>query len=409
MVLLASVALAFVVGDQYRTTQKVGDSVIRGQAELLMIAARAHAPLDLASLSELLEAHRADGLRYIAVTQPPGQVEVGESSIGIQQTAPGHYVRRRGRVQFHAPGPPPHPRPQPLGPHLRQHSPEHEAPRGPPRVGPPGMAPSMIVIEFEPLAWMELNAAAKRQVGGGVFVLIALWIALLLGWRAIGNSEAQALTIERQKRLAMLGEMSATLAHEIRNPLTSLKGHAQLMVESAIDAKNKTRSQRIVAEAVRLENLTSDLLSFLRSGEIAIDDNDPKALMADVCEAEPRIVVDDTAAPASWEFDAPRLRQALTNLVENALQAGDGDVHVALREEGEVLLFVVDDRGDGIDESIAAHMFEPFVTSRTRGTGLGLAMALRVAQAHGGTITAASREGGGSRFVLRIPQRKNNE
>ncbi len=389
VVVLASTALVFVVGAQYRATQAAAESVIRGQADALFSAIRLRLPDEptAESLEEVLADQHADGLRYVALESRPGParqapVEAG-TALMRQHLRPGDLLIRSDRVRGSA-------RPLPL------------RPPPPPHLGHPPIGPRFdhVVIEFEPLAWTELAIAAQRQLIGGVFVLFALLLTLLVGWRALGRAKAQSLMLEKQKRLAMLGEMSATLAHEIRNPLTSLKGHAQLLVEDASEERDRSRARRIVTEAIRLEALTSDLLTFLRSGDIAIADRDPVALVEDVRDGEPRVKLVTNDAPGSWPFDAPRLRQALANLMENALQAGEGEVSISVTTTRDVLRFQVDDRGHGIDESIRERLFDPFVTSRTRGTGLGLAVALRIAEAHGGTITAENRDGGGARFVL---------
>src|SRR4029077_12240509 len=111
---------------------------------------------------------------------------------------------------------------------------------------------------------------------------------------------------ERERRLASLGEMSAVLAHEIKNPLASLKGNAQLLVQMLPDedalAKSRTKAKRVVEEAVRLEQLTNDLLQFVRPGAIRRTDVDPAALVREAAESVPggEVVVDTTGAPATW-------------------------------------------------------------------------------------------------------------
>src|SRR5262249_30131974 len=128
-------------------------------------------------------------------------------------------------------------------------------------------------------------------------------------------------TRERERRLASLGEMSAVLAHEIRNPLASLKGNAQLLAAS-LDDKARTKAERVVADAKRLEQLTTDLLAFVRTGDLQRAPSAPGALVREAAgSVDATIAVEDAAAPQAWSLDAARIRQVLVNLFDNAVAA----------------------------------------------------------------------------------------
>jgi two-component system sensor histidine kinase HydH len=213
--------------------------------------------------------------------------------------------------------------------------------------------------------------------------------------------------------LASLGQMSAVLAHEIRNPLASLKGNAQLLeklVAQNKDSNDKTagkaasKAERVVSEASRLELLINDLLDFARSGELHRRDEDPGKLLQDCAEAfgSRSIEVDVKGAPKAWSLDPARMRQVLNNLLQNAVQASDR-VQASVSSRGGRLHFVVRDHGDGIAESSSDSLFEPFHTKKTQGTGLGLAVAKRLVELHGGTISARNANGGGAEFCVDIP------
>ena len=126
-----------------------------------------------------------------------------------------------------------------------------------------------IVIEFEPLVAGQLLDRALRSLILGALAAGLLMLTALFFWRATLRQEADERTMEEQRRLSTLGEFSAVLAHEIRNPLASLKGHAQLLAErTSNDAPDRKRVDRIVTEAQRLEDLTTDLLDFVRTGPL---------------------------------------------------------------------------------------------------------------------------------------------
>jgi two-component system sensor histidine kinase HydH len=201
--------------------------------------------------------------------------------------------------------------------------------------------------------------------------------------------------------------MSSVMAHELRNPLASLKGHAQLLAEDLEDGdpKKKAKVDRVVREAERLEQLTSSLLDFVRDGPIERATIAPRALVERALEhlAKDRVKLELDAAPEEVRVDEARLARALHNIVDNALQAAEGEIELRVAREGDAVVFDVRDHGPGIPPGSEAQIFEPFHTTRTRGTGLGLAVARRIAEQHGGTLTGENQEAGGALFRLRFP------
>jgi len=267
-----------------------------------------------------------------------------------------------------------------------------------------------VTLEFEPKVANELVAGARQSfiisaATSGIMMVAALIAFVLLRRREITEEQ-----LARERHLATLGEMSAVLAHELRNPLASLKGHAQLLAETLPEGeKPKQKADRVVHEAIRLENLTSDLLEFVRTGKIEPTPGDPSGPLrrasAEVDSA--RIEVDASDAPSAWRIDSDRMQQVLANLLRNAVQASPDDARVRARvsQEGSTLVYEVSDSGDGISDGDENAIFEPFKTSRVRGTGLGLAVAKRVVELHGGTIRAHNQREGGAVFRIVLPEK----
>jgi two-component system sensor histidine kinase HydH len=201
--------------------------------------------------------------------------------------------------------------------------------------------------------------------------------------------------------------MSAVLAHELRNPLASHQGNAQLLAEG-LDGATRERADVVVDEAVRLERLAGGLLDFVRTGALQKTDTDPTTMMwaaADEVDAG-RIDVDTSAAPKTWSLDADRMHQVLVNVMRNAIEASPAGERVKARvwTERGMLRIEVRDRGPGIKAGEEQLIFEPFRTSKTRGTGLGLAVARRVVELHGGTISAGRGDDGtGAVIDVRVP------
>ena len=202
--------------------------------------------------------------------------------------------------------------------------------------------------------------------------------------------------------LTGLGEVSAMLAHELRNPLAAIKGHAQLLEES-LDPANAPRARRVVDQAIRLEAIVNELLDFARAGRVERVPVDIVALVREVAEDEPQVRVEGDAVV--WPVDPPKLRAVLRNLLRNARQASPEGavVTVSVGIDGATLVIVVRDQGHGIAPGDEEKIFTPFYTTRTRGAGLGLAVVIRIVALHGDTVLVRTRPEGGAEFTVRLP------
>ena len=224
--------------------------------------------------------------------------------------------------------------------------------------------------------------------------------------------------VERHQRLAAMGEMAASLAHQLRTPLaTALLYSANLARPELPDAARARFASKATEQLKRLERLIQDVLLFARGESIGRDVIPAAALIAEAAQTlEPLCRdkgVDFSVCAEVGEVQIVGSRKALggalLNLLENALQASevrhDGSAKVCLKAVvyGRNVLIHVQDAGKGIAPEVQARIFEPFFTTRGQGTGLGLAIALGVARAHGGTIEVSSTPEQGSDFVLRLP------
>jgi two-component system sensor histidine kinase HydH len=394
---LIGAMLFMVVWSTLGAVQAASETLVRGEAEVQegvirqRLAEPGDEPLD-EILADLIETHGADGLRYVGVFAPTGEVlaSAGQPSTA-EATIPGWIATAR-------PG-----QPQRIGGRARLFF-GYRRGMGP---KPPRELQPRLVIEVEPQLADELAATAGqlRIVGGLAALTLTILAAVLVRWSL--RREQTVRAIEQARHLATLGQMSAVLAHEIRNPLASLKGNAQLLAQTLPEGeKTRAKADRVVDEAVRLETLSNDLLEFARAGEVRRRDVDPALLVREAAAAvaPDRVDVDVDGAPRSWPIDEARLRQVLINLIENAAEMSEGRVAVRVAREDRDLVVTVRDRGPGIAEADLEHVFEPFFTKRTRGTGLGLAVARRLIDLHGGAITADNAPGGGAIFTITLPR-----
>jgi signal transduction histidine kinase len=229
--------------------------------------------------------------------------------------------------------------------------------------------------------------------------------------------------MKEKDRLAALGEMAAGLAHEIRNPLGSIKASAQYLTETPEHPEYRDEFLGIIVDEVdRLNRVVGSFLDYARPGhtnpepiylnsavELTLQFLRPECDSADVALH----VTMDPDLP-KVRIDIEHLRQVLINLVQNAVQAmaSGGEIYVETRAQdgfrpgGEVRRWVqisVRDTGPGIAPGLLPNLFVPFVTTKQQGTGLGLAISQRIVSEAGGRIDVRSREGYGTTFVVLLP------
>jgi signal transduction histidine kinase len=217
--------------------------------------------------------------------------------------------------------------------------------------------------------------------------------------------------LARKQRLAALGEMAAGLAHEIRNPLGAIQLFAGILKQDLRDMPEPLQVvQRITQSVNRLEGLVSQVLQFTRELRVncspcdlafAVEDAIDMAKMKAGSRVEIRAQI---GRGVRVNADANLIQQAVLNLLHNSIEAIEqqGVVEVAMGQNDDVLELWIKDTGPGIAADILEQIFHPFFTTKDHGTGLGLAIVHRVIEAHDGTISAQSGEGGAT-FVVRLP------
>lgn len=227
------------------------------------------------------------------------------------------------------------------------------------------------------------------------------------------RSEREVL---RSEQLAAVGQMAAGMAHELRNPLTSMK----ILVQSAQDGGSLGgRDLGVLEEEItRLEHLVQMFFDFARPPQ-------PAKKVVDVCplvehslgllssratDAGTKLAFARPAGEVRAEVDPGQFRQVLLNLLVNALDAlpGGGTVEVGLQRDAGGVTLTVADNGSGLPEALGERIFAPFATTKETGLGLGLSICRRIVEGHGGAITAANRPGGGAVFTLRFPGEAGN-
>jgi signal transduction histidine kinase len=213
----------------------------------------------------------------------------------------------------------------------------------------------------------------------------------------------------RTERLATFGQLIGSIGHELRNPLGVIESSLYILRQRVGEDERSQKHVTRIGEQLGLANgIISALLDMIRDRPLSRD----KVLVDDVLAsvlgaASPRAQVEvrgiDTLPPI--EADAGQVRQVLMNLVQNADHAAgpEGKVWISGKVDGGYVEISVEDSGPGVDVETRRRLFEPLITTKSKGIGLGLALVKRIVVRHGGDVAYAPRSSGGARFVVRLP------
>lgn len=241
-----------------------------------------------------------------------------------------------------------------------------------------------------------------------IFALSISAPAIILERTAAELRRLQAEAIEHE-RLSALGEASAVLAHEVRNPLGTMTNAVELLRKEDLSDEGRELLAIQRAEILRLDRLVADLLSFSKPLEPKVVDVEMsglarqavRSLRADADAAKVELAIAD-GPERTVRGDPDTILLGLLNVVKNAIQASPqgGIVRVALSNGNDEVRVTIDDEGAGVPADVIADIFKPFVTTRATGSGLGLAVLDRVMKAHGGHVRVENLPEKGARFEL---------
>jgi hypothetical protein len=232
------------------------------------------------------------------------------------------------------------------------------------------------------------------------------------------NREIETLynqRIDRAEHLAAFGELAAGLAHEVKNPLSGMKGALEIISQNtAVADPHKEIFQEMLVQIDKIINVIQDFLGYARPKPPHFSRVLPGLFVENAVRlAKTQLSGKDIRFhihPLKKEFriclDADRLQEVILNLLLNSISAIDkqGNIHIYLRIVPNRALFIfLADEGCGIKDSQLSQIFNPFFSTRKEGTGLGLSICKKIIDAHKGTISVRSREGKGTTFILRLP------
>ena len=259
---------------------------------------------------------------------------------------------------------------------------------------------------------VNLSATQVKDEGGAKLGVVVL----LHDMREMVELQERA---KRAEHLASIGRMAATVAHEVRNPLSSIRGFAQFFANLFQEkTEERTYALAMMKESNRLNRVVSELLDYARPLELKIEPTSVKALFHDVVrrleleKSDSRVEVIQEIQPDMPEvqLDPDRMLQVLLNLMQNSIDAmpDGGKLVLSARWDTEryCVQIGVRDTGDGISQADIARLFEPFFTTKARGAGLGLAVVRKIVDAQDGEVEVKSEEGVGTDVILTLPQKQ---
>lgn len=277
-------------------------------------------------------------------------------------------------------------------------------------------APWVVVI-IQPL--YDSSLKVYQSLGRNVIILIVvgLFLALLIHYILLLRDMNNAEKNKEKEKLAVVGELAAGVAHEIRNPLTSIKGFVQLIDQKKGPEIPEFYTQIVLEELDRIEQIVGEMVILAKPAQETKGQIDLIPLLQDTVNLmSPQALMRNVVLRLKVEPGLPliegvrnQLKQVLINLIKNAIEAMEdgGSVAIEATYQAEKVFISVTDTGEGIPPEVLGKLATPFFTTKDNGTGLGLMISYRIIQNHHGKITVQSKVGIGTEVTLKLPISQN--
>ncbi|MGM0423390.1 MAG: two-component system sensor histidine kinase NtrB [Thermodesulfobacteriota bacterium] len=266
----------------------------------------------------------------------------------------------------------------------------------------------------------EIQAPGDEQIFGATFTPIAWENSSLIIFKDITRIKDLEQQVQQMEKLASIGELAAGLAHEIKNPLAGIQGSLQLITQNNLSQEHKQRLRQVVNRDIqRLDHLLSDFLVFARPSRAS-----PRSIqlgeslehcLQNLHQRYPglKVQLGPELQGTYWTWDQDQLQQVLLNLLLNAAQAGaensDPRLEISLNQDPKGVYLAIRDHGPGLPADKARQIFDPFVSSKKQGSGLGLSIAQRLAAQNNSWIEMHNRSAVGAEARLYCPSQDRQE
>lgn len=261
---------------------------------------------------------------------------------------------------------------------------------------------------------ISLSAAEMRNEDG-------LFLGHLFIMRDTAEMKRLQAQVRRNDRLTALGNLAAGVAHEIRNPLSTIKVLATYLAKTLAPGGNEEETAKSMIEEIdRLNRVVSELLDFARPGAVALSTTDLNEVVAralrlaeaDLKSKNIQVRFNENPALCAVPMNQERFIQALLNLLLNAVQSMERNGKLTITAKvgvDDTYSLEIADTGEGMSEEVQAHIFTPYYTTKSSGTGLGLAIVHQIIEGHGGSVSVKSSPGSGSVFTITLPFQEHSK
>ena len=268
-----------------------------------------------------------------------------------------------------------------------------------------------IFVLYLPYVIMTWTGQLATEVNKLLHLLLQGLFALFAGF-LVDRDRKHALQEEKDRYLAGLGRASAAIVHDLRNPLITILGFTKRLEQEK--GERESALQAIRESALTMQNIVHDVLDFSKPINLKVTEEDIRDTVRRACdsckpktqEAGVALTVELTQEPLPAEVDAARLERAIVNLINNAIDASNKGqkVTVIVTPGKEHLTISVRDGGVGMDKETIENIFTPFYTRKSSGTGLGMSIAQKIVEGHGGKISVSSAPGRGTEIKVELPR-----
>ncbi len=267
-----------------------------------------------------------------------------------------------------------------------------------------------IFLLYLPYVYMSWTGSAIQEINRFLHLVLQGLFAVIAG-TLIDRDRRHRYRMEKDRYLAGIGRVAAAIVHDLKNPLTTILGFGRRLQEGK--GRIETALPAILDSASRMEKIVNDVLDFAKPMRLNLRAEDMGGILRRACavcreRAEERGVVLEVNLPDQqlpMAVDGFNVERAVVNLVTNAVEASDHGQRVSIdcSQRSHSLVVRIRDEGAGMDDEILQNLFTPFQSTKKAGTGLGMSIAKKIVDSHGGTIRVDSRPGSGTELTLEFP------
>ena len=280
------------------------------------------------------------------------------------------------------------------------------------RFGPCGAIVTWLFVSaaYTPFFFAPWTTNSTGYVDRGLHLVLTGVIAVVVGL-LVERERRNSAQVERERYLAGIGRVATVIVHDLKNPLISIMGFARRISEGK--GNNVQASRTIMESAQTMQKIVNNVLDFAKPMQLDVKEcnimetisNAVEACRTKALERGISLTTNSPAEPITARIDGFYIKRALINLIDNAVDASHNNeqVLITIDSDRKGLFIIIKDRGEGMAGETLTHLFEPFYTTKSAGTGLGMPIARKIFEEHGGALSISSKQGIGTEVIVQLP------